>query len=377
MHSDNNPFLVSGYINESLFCDRQKETELLIKNMKGKINTTLFAIRRLGKTGLIKHAFHKIEKDKKHICIYTDIFATKDLRDLTNTLATAIYNRFPENKGIGKQITEFIKRLRPTITYDQLTGNPEVSIDVSKNSGYEKTIRQLFDFLNHQKVKVVFAIDEFQQITQYPEKNTEAFLRSHIQHLKNTAFIFSGSNYKLMHEMFNNAKRPFYASCSNLTLHPINEKEYTAFILKQFLRHKKNITAEAVQFILEWTCRHTFYTQFLCNRVFESGIKKVTEKDVITICAKIHEEEEGVYFQYRNLLTQAQWSLLKAISKEEKVEKLNAKEFIYKYQLGAVSSVNRSIEALQEKDLIHRLTTVPNAHYSVNDKFLMRWLQRR
>ena len=37
------------------------------------------------------------------------------------------------------------------------------------------------------------AIDEFQQITEYPEKNVEASLRTIIQTLKHTQFVFSGT----------------------------------------------------------------------------------------------------------------------------------------------------------------------------------------
>jgi AAA+ ATPase superfamily predicted ATPase len=372
-----NPFVISGYYGEAYFCNRKNESDFLIKNINGNVNTTLFAIRRIGKTGLIKHVFHKIEKQKLAVCIYTDIFATSNLQEFVNNLATAVYNKFPPNKGIGKQISEFIKRLRPVITYDVLNGNPEVKFELSKKTAYEKTIQQIFDFLNSQDIKIVIAIDEFQQICNYPEKNVEALLRSYIQSLNNTVFIFCGSNFKIMHEMFNNAKRPFYASCSNLNLDFINEKDYARFIEKHFSAKKYSITKDAIDFILEWTCSHTYYTQLLCNKVFENATKNISIDDVIAVCQQIHNQEEGIYFQYRNLLTQAQWNVLKAIAIEEKVEKPNAKEFIQKHKLGAVSSVNRSIEALMEKDLIHKTSYTEKPYYMLNDKFLMRWFQRK
>ncbi|MBX7206028.1 MAG: ATP-binding protein [Bacteroidia bacterium] len=372
-----NPFLVSGYAGENYFCNRKKETDALLKNVNGNLNTTLFAIRRVGKTGLVKHVFHKLERQKKALCIYTDIFATKNLREFTNTLATAIYNKLPENRGLGKKITEFIKRLRPVISYDPLTGSPEVSVDFSKNSGYEKTIQQLFEFLNSQNTKIVIAIDEFQQITHYPEKNTEAFLRTHIQSLKNTVFIFCGSNHKLMYEMFNNAKRPFYASCANMNLDYIKTSDYAGFISKQFAAHRRKITPEAIEFILEWTYCHTYYTQFLCNRLYESAGKNCTLGDVLAVCEQIHNQEEGIYYQYRNMLTQSQWNLLKAVAIDERIHRPNGKDFIHKHKLGAISSINRSIESLLEKELIHKAVNVPEPYYMMNDKFLMRWLQRK
>jgi uncharacterized protein len=377
MNNEYNPFLISGYKDEDSFCDRRGETLLLTKHIKNNINTTLFAIRRIGKTGLIQHLFFKLQKNKKVACIYVDIYATQDLKSFTNTLATAIYKRFPEKKGVSQSIIDFIKKLRPVISYDQLTGSPEISIELNQAKQYERTIQQIFQFLDAQKIHVVFAIDEFQQITTYPEKNTEALLRTYIQTLHNVSFIFCGSNQKIMHEMFNNAKRPFYASCTNMNLNFIITSEYTQFIVTQFKKHKRTITAEAVDYILTWTFRHTFYTQYVCNQLFASGIKKITLDDVFGICQKVLEVHEGTYYQYRNLLTKAQWDLLKAIAHEETISKLHSKDFLKKYQLGTTSTISRSIESLLEKELLHKELQQEQTTYSINDKFLMRWLQRK
>src|SRR5690606_30394326 len=166
-----------------------------------------------------------------------------------------------------------------------------------------KTIQQVFQFLDKQNVKVIIAIDEFQQILEYPEKNTEAILRTYIQALKNVHFIFAGSNQKMMYEIFQNAKRPFYASCSNLTLGYISEKDYREFIQKIFREKKRKISVEAIDFILHWTCRHTYYTQLLCNRMYADGFKNIQLEDVQKTCKNILDETAGNYYQYRNLLT--------------------------------------------------------------------------
>jgi uncharacterized protein len=377
MLNNKNPFILSGYTDELHFCDRKNETSLLIRNAKNNINTTLFAIRRIGKTGLIRHVFHTLNKNKKFACIYVDIYATRNLKEFTNMLATAIYQRFPEKRGIGKQITDFIKLLRPVISYDPISGNPEVSLDLGQPKEYERSIQQIFNFLDAQKMHIVFAIDEFQQICTYPEKNTEALLRTYIQPLRNVSFVFCGSNQKIMHEIFNNHKRPFYASCSNMNLGHISNEEYAEFIQLHFKNHKRNISKEALEFILEWTYTHTYYTQFLCNRVFATGIKNITLQDVLHCCEQIHKEQEGTYYQFRSLLTGAQWELLRAIAKEEKIGKLHQKQFVQKHKLGTTSTISRSIEALLDKELVYKETKENESYYMIGDKFLMRWLQRK
>lgn len=370
-----NPFLVSGYKGARYFCNRKNETDLLKSHIKNNKNTSLFAIRRLGKTGLIQHVFESYKSNPKIACIYIDILGTKNLKEFTNQLATVIYNRFPENKNIGKRLVEIIKLLRPLISYDPLSGQPELSFELGESKQYEKTIQQLFTFLDQQNIKVVFAIDEFQQILEYPEKNTEGLLRTHIQLLKNTNFIFCGSNQKIMYEIFNNAKRPFFASCSNMNIDFIEAKEYGIFITNTFAQHKRKISPDAVAFIIEWTGCHTFYTQYLCNFLFASNLKNIEYTDAQNSAIEILKQNESTFYQYRNLITFAQWNLLQAIAKENKLHKAHSKEFIHKYRLGTSSMVTRGIESLLEKEMIYYNAGLDKPYYQVYDKFLMRWLQ--
>ncbi|NOR74559.1 MAG: AAA family ATPase, partial [Draconibacterium sp.] len=215
LHILKTPFPSVGYFGPAYFCDRENETETLISNIKGGQSTTLVAIRRIGKTGLIKHLQYRLKEE--YICIYTDILPTENSADFLNALATAILNSVPEKTGFGVKIWNFIKSLRPVITFDSLSGEPNVSFNVQAKES-EHQIEALFAFLEQQEKQVVFAIDEFQQILDYPEKNMEAWLRTIIQQLRNVVFIFSGSQPHLMNEMFANPSKPFFRSTVFLQL---------------------------------------------------------------------------------------------------------------------------------------------------------------
>lgn len=370
-----NPFVTSGYYGPRWFCDRRKETSQLLSHIKTGNHVTLFALRRLGKTGLVHHVFHQLATAKKITCIYIDIFSTSSLKEFTNQLATAVYNRFPEKKGIGQRFVSFIKLLRPVVSYDTLTGNPEVSLDLAMPRDYEKTIQQIFSFLDSQPGRTVVAIDEFQQITTYPEKNTEAVLRTYIQNLKNCSFIFCGSNHRLMAEIFNSAKQPFYGSCRSMALDFIDENEYGPFIKGLFLKHKRKIDPEAIEYILSFTERHTYYTQLLCNHIYNTGEINIVSETAANACAEILNQEEVTFYQFRNLLTATQWQLLTAIAKETKVYKPHSSAFIKKYQLGTSSLVTRTMESLLNKEMVYYNSGIKEPYYAVYDKFLMRWLQ--
>jgi hypothetical protein len=371
-----NPFHLKGYHGPGLFCDRNDGRALLVENINNNINTTLFSVRRMGKTGLINHVFYYLNKEKNRECIYIDIYATQSLPEFTNHLASAILRAFPQSLSIGKKFINLIKGLNPTISYDALTGAPEISFSFSEPKQYEYSLKELFAFLEKQRKPVVIAIDEFQQIANYPEKNTEALLRTIIKPLKNVSFIFSGSQKHLLLEMFNSAKRPFFSSTNSLNIGSIAPKEYKKFIKKLFTKGGRIIDDESVDFILDWTCNHTYYTQSLCNKVYARNPGKIDIENVFAACDSILQEQENIFFQYRNLLTSAQWKLLKAVAIEGKVRQPTGSTFIGRHTLGNPASVKRSLEALVNKEMVFQEAEETGSYYRVYDCFLMRWLER-
>ena len=90
-------------------------------------------------------------------------------------------------------------------------------------------------------------IDEFQQITKYPEKNIEAILRSYIQKLSNANFVFAGSQRTILEEMFLSSRRPFFQSAKLIQLEAIALPIYQAFVIKHFQEGEKKIMPEAIE----------------------------------------------------------------------------------------------------------------------------------
>lgn len=372
-----NPFPVVGYHGSSMFCDREKETDKLLGNLRSGLNTTLISLRRMGKTALIYHTFHEILKEKQSICLYVDLYPTRSIKDLTRQLATASINVLPQKKWAGKRFLTFLKGLRPVITYDPLTGAPGVRFEYSAQSDYEITIAALLNFLNDQGTDVYLAFDEFQVIASYEEGNAEAMLRTMIQPLNNVHFLFSGSNRYMMTEIFNSSKRPFFASTRIISLPPIPAESYSRFIEEKFIENKRKISPEAIDFVLEWTRRHTYYAQSVCNTLFSSGGREIDIHSVKEICGEILDEQEKTFLQYRNLLTGNQWQLLMAVAKEGNVYKPHSGEFVSKHSLGTPASITRALDALLTKEMIYEESDSSGKYYSVYDLFLSRWLERQ
>ena len=374
MKSPSNPFITTGYHGSEYFCDREDETKSLLDNMVNGRSTTLTSIRRIGKTGLIKHVLANLPPQQTGI--YIDILPTENLHDFLNVLASAIFNTIPEKSTPGKKILGFIKSLRPVITYDPLSGLPQVSLDLRPGET-NRNIASIFEYLENYPQRVIIAIDEFQQILQYPENNTDSWLRSIIQTLNNVRFIFAGSQQHLMTELFADPSRPFFQSTGFLRIGKINRDQYSAFIGKHFIKVGKQINTEVIDEILNWTELHTYYVQLLFNRVYATDAHLVTDETWKEEAARLLQEQEIVFFKYRDLLTKQQWLLLKSIAHEGEVYYPTSKDFIAKYTLGSSATVLRSLQALLSKEMIYSdYNPDGQMYYSVYDVLFRRWMQR-
>ncbi len=369
------PFPLTGYHGPEYFCDREEELERLITNIKGNQSTTLVALRRLGKTALIHHLFHHL--GPRYIKIYIDILPTESLNDLLNQLSTAMVSQYSERTTVGKKIWQLIRSLRPVISFDALSGAPQVTLKTTPDES-KQTIAELFAVLEAQSKPVVIAIDEFQQILEYPEQQTDAWMRSVVQRLRNISFIFSGSQQHLMTDLFTNPARPFFRSTSLLKIGKINAEIYAGFIREQFKKQSVSISKETVAEMLNWTNLHTWYVQLLCNRVFLSTEKSVTGDAWKKEAVKILKEQEFVFYGYREMLTKPQWELLKAIAREVEVYQPSSSDFIGRHQLGNSSTVLLSLKALIKKELVYReLDENGESYYGIYDILLGQWLLQR
>ncbi|MCF0224151.1 MAG: ATP-binding protein [Fibrobacter sp.] len=372
-----NPFIVKGYHGKDYFCDRKRELSEMLLNIKNRVDMTLISPRRMGKTGLIHRFFDELKLKKTGITpLYVDIYATTNLADFVKAIVEASFSAFHEKKGVGKRLTEFLKSLRPTISFDSLTGLPQIQINYQNISEKEASLKNVLEFLDSQGTPIILAIDEFQQIDEYPEKNMEHLLRTYIQSLKNVNFIFCGSRQHLMLDMFANVKRPFYSSTKLINLDKIENVAYSHFIEKLFAENKRSIDSDALEFILSFTRLHTYYTQSLCHSLFASEEKSITIGTVKKSCNDILESNAPIYLQYRQLLTADQWNYLIAVAKEGSVSQVTSGKFLKNNGIASAAASKRLLTALCNKELLMKTVTKENTEYSVYDVFFSRWLEK-
>ena len=372
MNKINNPFLVYGYVNPDYFCDRVSETDRLILALKNGRNVTLMSQRRMGKTGLIKNAFYHIqENDKDAVCIYMDIFSTNNLSEFVGVFGKSVLGRLDTtSQKVVAALKGFLKSCRLVLSADELTGSPQLKLDFQP-SDTQSTLEEIFDYLSHSGKECFIAIDEFQQITEYPEKGVEGLLRSLIQFCPNVHFIFSGSKRHLMSDIFNSAKRPFYRSTETLSLAEIPFESYYQFAKKWMNEAGIGLNETDFQIIYNQVNGHTWHVQYVLNKLYGWAPEEINE-DLIRQCFnEIIFSELDKFQQLYDTLSENQSLLLRAIAKEKCVNAINASSFIKKYNLKTASSVNTALKHLIDKDYVYK----SKEGYAVCDHFMRFWLQ--
>lgn len=369
-----NPFLTTGYQGAEYFCDREEETKKLTRLLTNGNNVALISPRRMGKTGLIRHCFAQDKITRKYNIFLVDIYATKNLNDLVYEMGRQIVTELKSRgrKGIEKFI-DIVKSLRPGISFD-VHGMPTWNIELGDIRTPALTLEEIFSFMEKAGKPCLVAIDEFQSISYYPEKNIEATLRTYVQRSNNVRFVFSGSQRSMMNEMFSSPARPFYQSVSIMHLGTIAEDKYADFAKHHFEKNGRSISEEVFHNVYNEFDGVTWYIQKVMNHAYS-----LTERGETCDAEKIEKMVEEIIEEnsetYKNILFQlnpAQKALLIAIGKEGSASKITGQTFIGKYRLASASSVQKAAAALLEKQII----TNEQGMFEVYDKFLAIWLKK-
>lgn len=368
-----NPFIVTGKIEPEYFCDRVTESARLVKSVTNGNNLVIISPRRMGKTGLIQFCYDKPEIADEYYTFFIDILHTSSLREFTYLLGREIYETLlPRSRKMASLFIQTIKSISGKFGFDPITGMPTFNVELGDIDRPEYTLDEIFQYLAHADKPCIVAIDEFQQIAKYPEKNIEAQLRTHIQKLRNCNFIFAGSERHMMQEMFTSAARPFYHSADMLELKAIVPEIYIPFIVGHFEKRNRRIAPDDVERVYNLFKGHTYYVQKTFNEAF-ADIPEGEECTLETLRAAIDNmiaSNDTIFREILSNIPEKQKELLYAIAKEGEAARITSAAFIKRHSLTSASSVQSAMKKLLEKDIITEINKV----FSVTDKLFAMWM---
>jgi AAA+ ATPase superfamily predicted ATPase len=351
-----NPFYFRVLPLTAPFCNREKELNQLVSHAQNRANVVIFSPRRYGKTSLVLRVQERLKR-RGLVTVYVDLFGIDSLEDMAARMASRLYSYCQENEGLFKKAMKFLSCWRPVIRPDPEYG---VSLTVEASVGRKgiellnSTLDGFGKFIQERKKGVHIAFDEFQEIAELRESlQIEGTLRSHIQTHSQASYFFVGSRRRVLNEIFNTRKRPFYRSSINFPLGPLPFEEGVRFVMEQFKRGRKSCSEEIGKKILEKTGGHPYYVQRVPYSIFEICAKKVTEDDYIKGFQKTIEEESTVYEAMVQALSLQQIKLLSALALEP-TEKPYSVDYMAKHGLGSVGGIQGALKRLLELDYVER-----------------------
>ena len=349
-----NPFVIGKYVDKDYFCDREKESEMLVHHIVNGRHVAIMSERRLGKTGLIEHVFANSLPDGYEPFLI-DIYTCKNLREMVYLLASEVFKKIARKQSMLERLMRMVRSLKTTISYEVVTGFPEISFGLGEIQQPEVTLDEILGYLESSDAVCIVAIDEFQKIASFEEENVEALLRTKIQHLKKTQFVFAGSERHLLEGIFNDPARPFYNSVVFMQLLPIEVGVYVKFCQQLFLKYEKSVSPALVERLYECFQGITWYLQLSMNEAFTMAERGgcVDEEAYDQILNHLVDSKRFTFEDRYASLTEKQKTVLMAIASEFPNQvTLTSQNFITRYNLKTSSSVQTAVKGLVEKGIL-------------------------
>ena len=376
MDTNLNPFVIMGKIPSEFFCDREKETVRLTREIAGRsTDMLLLSQRRLGKTALISHCFEQEPIKDNFYTFYFDILHTSSFQEFVYEFGKEVFERLmPLGQKVVASLVQTIKSINHKFSIDPMTGLPTYALELGNITEPEYTLSEILACLEQADKPCIIAIDEFQRVARYPEKNIEALLRGKIQHMRNTRFIYAGSERHILAEMFSSPKRPFYNSTVSLSLEPIEMEKYSEFATRLFSQYNKNIEASTVEALYVFFRGNTFCMQKTLHYAFDATLygETCTMNIINQSLNDILADNEHAYRENLSRIPSKQKAVLYAIANDGVAQQVTGMDFITRHSLGSASSIQAAIRVLLENDWI----TMREKQYTVSDQFFSIWLKR-
>lgn len=368
-----NPFIIAGKIPPSCFCDRKEERESIIRGVNNGNNIVMVASRRIGKTGLINFCFEDERIKNRFTTIFIDILHTTSLQEFVYEFGRRVFDSLSTKGGkMIKLLIATLKSINASFGIDP-SGKVTLNLRLGEVVSPEYTLEEIFKCLELAETPCLVAIDEFQQITAYQNKGTEALLRSFIQRTEKTRFIFSGSQRHIMNDMFCASSRPFYMSAEMMNVAPIAPKIYADFVVEKFMIYGKHIEEETVNAAYQLFEGNTYCNQRLFHEAFIETEETCTPTILLDTFLTILQAANHQYSELLTRLTEQQKEVLYAIAEEGKVQSITSGKFIRKHHLRSASSVQAALRKLLEHDMVTHLDNL----YFLSDKMMELWIRNK
>jgi hypothetical protein len=380
-----NPFAIGTLVTGDEFADRRDELRLLQDELPNGGRVFLLAYRRYGKSCLIGEALRRLEKNAGAITAYVDLYKASSEREFWELMINQLV---AGSREPVKRVVDWLKSLggtlRPTFSVDERSGMPTVTLGPVATSAElgrlrERALALPGEIAARRRRPVIVAFDEFQEIQEFDGGRLEKQMRAAFQQQRQVGYIFAGSKPHLLRRMAEDPHAAFYRFGRRLELGPIPVDAWEQYLEPRFARGSIQIAPAALRRVVELTEGIPYYVMRVCRLLWPRGVRKHTLDvgDVDATFGDIVDEAGDIFAPIWEELTLAQRRTAAALA-EGRGNEIFAGAVRAAYELGAPSSVARSLERLRDLGLVgHEGPTTAGPRYRLVDPVFVAWVRRQ
>ena len=354
------------------FCARPDLSRSLANYVKSGQNLVIQGERRIGKTSLVKET---VSSMRGWSILYADFMGVKSVPDVCNRLADALA-RFDSSDSFMRKIFAALAHLRPVATIDPMTGLPSVTVDARASSSptsVNAVMNAVEAHVKGRRACVVF--DEFQDILDVKDgEQMLALMRSRIQFMSHTAFVFLGSARNAMMDIFMSPKSPFYKSAAVFDVGTIPDDDFFEFAKARFATGRRRLSRELFDRILEFVGRTSGDVQEMCDAIWQMSEPgdRLDDGHFEKGLSFVFDRENSVYAMFVKPLTDIQLRVLRALAVLGGAHPLSG-AFLDEARLTNTATVRRSLTALEKTGLVY----LGPSGWRFSSPFFGEWVRRR
>lgn len=369
------PFVFGKVADGADFTDRIPDTDRLVNNFRGLVNTVIISPRGWGKTSLVNHAMECMKDEKEYILCKVDIFNCRTEAQFYQTYVNAIlrvsYSKMDEFIAAAKK---YVGTFGPKLSLSDSSMKYELAFGIDfkdKQYSYDEILDLPQKIAEEKNRKFVVYIDEFQNVSTYDDPlGFQRKLRSHWQNHNKVGYCMYGSKRHMLLDIFSNYEMPFYKFGDVMFLEKISENNWVEYITLRFANTGKQIARETAAHLARRVECHPYYVQQLAQLAWLRTSDVCSKETVDDAFNSLVEQLSLIFSNIVDSLTARQINFLLAIVNGEK--NFSSREVLQKYNLGTSANIKNLRKALQDKDLID---VMPNST-EMQDPVFAYWIKR-
>ncbi len=348
------PFEYNKCVSGANFIGRTHEVGLLCNLIRERNNVLIYGPARIGKRSLIYNSLEKLKQESYdfvlcNISLFNIRCVEAFMLKYTNELLSCFSNSAIE-------WTSIIKKYAPSAPYIiDTTSHSKIKFTYSSKALLNNTqINEILNLpeklANEFNTRIIIYFDQFQDIILFDDPHSFFLtLEKQWNSQTRTNFIITGERYNAMNEIFEE-KKYFYHFAHRIVINPIDEKIFTDYIVKGFMKAGKVAQPEQAAAIYNVVEGDPWYAQHLASICFDLAKGYLNDKIIEQGVSRLLNLHDWLFHSIAYGLSRHQLRFIKAIL--EGVTKFSSADILDKYNLNSSANVNRLKEALCKKEII-------------------------